>query len=256
LLAFAGVSNADVQEDVEMTTMRRALYPLALTAGTFFASVAVCAEPAKSVSNNQQLANAVAGALAQSGSLQGYTVNLNCVNGLVEVTGQVRDQAQHDEVIRLIQGVPNVEKVRDRLYIGDSAKASPKSAPTPKSAPKMSEPSVAPIVQAQAMPSTLPPVEGGGDPVPVYHPNAANPYDNPHPKLPPYAWPTYAPHNNYSRVAYPQAYPYNAWPFIGPFYPFPKVPLGWRKVTLEWEDGHWYYGREGTPEQMWRVRYW
>jgi hypothetical protein len=76
------------------------------------------------------------------------------------------------------------------------------------------------------------------------------------PPLPPYAWPTYAPHNNVSRVAYPTAYPYNAFPFIGPFYPFPKVPLGWRSVKMEWEDGHWWYGRTSTPQDYWRVRFW
>ncbi|MGI9517173.1 MAG: hypothetical protein ACR2NP_09015 [Pirellulaceae bacterium] len=25
-----------------------------------------------------------------------------------------------------------------------------------------------------------------------------------------------------------------------PFYPYPQVPLGWRKATLEWDDGWWY----------------
>ena len=29
-------------------------------------------------------------------------------------------------------------------------------------------------------------------------------------------------------------------PSIGPFYPYPQVPLGWRKVALEWDDGWWY----------------
>ena len=24
------------------------------------------------------------------------------------------------------------------------------------------------------------------------------------------------------------------------FYPYPQVPLGWRKVTLEWDDGWWH----------------
>ena len=28
--------------------------------------------------------------------------------------------------------------------------------------------------------------------------------------------------------------------YIGPFYPYPQVPLGWRKVTLEWDDGWWF----------------
>jgi hypothetical protein len=76
------------------------------------------------------------------------------------------------------------------------------------------------------------------------------------PNMPPYAWPTYAPYNNVSRVAYPNSYPYNAFPFIGPYYPFPKVPLGWRKVTLEWEDGYWYLGRNSAPHDYWRVRFW
>jgi hypothetical protein len=74
--------------------------------------------------------------------------------------------------------------------------------------------------------------------------------------MPPYAWPTYAPYSNYSRVGYPTEYPAEAFPFIGPMYPFPKVPLGFRAIKLEWEDGHWYYGRNGTMRDMWKIRYW
>jgi hypothetical protein len=76
------------------------------------------------------------------------------------------------------------------------------------------------------------------------------------PPMPPYAWPTYAPYNNYSRVAYPNLYPYESFPFIGPIYPFPKIPLGWRSVTLQWEDGHWWLGRNATGHDWWRIRYW
>jgi len=60
-----------------------------------------------------------------------------------------------------------------------------------------------------------------------------------HPQLPGYAWPSYAPHPNYGAVTYPKQYSPAAWPYIGPFYPYPQVPLGWRKVTLEWDDGWW-----------------
>jgi hypothetical protein len=95
-----------------------------------------------------------------------------------------------------------------------------------------------------------------GDPVPVTAGPVPTPYDMNPPRLPAYAWPTYAPYNNFSRVAYPESYPYNAWPFIGPFYPFPKVPPGWRKVSLEWDDGHWYYGRAGSGYDRWRLRFW
>ena len=83
-----------------------------------------------------------------------------------------------------------------------------------------------------------------------------SPYDLNPPRMPPYSWPTYAPYNNFSRVAYPEAYPYNAWPFIGPIYPFPKVPLGWRSVKLEWDDGHWWYSKLQCKHDWWRLRYW
>jgi hypothetical protein len=76
------------------------------------------------------------------------------------------------------------------------------------------------------------------------------------PAMPGYAWPTYAPHPNISRVAYPQSHAYGDFPFIGPYYPFPKVPLGWRAVTLKWEDGHWFLGRKSVPHDYWRVRFW
>jgi hypothetical protein len=57
---------------------------------------------------------------------------------------------------------------------------------------------------------------------------------------PNYAWPSYAPPGNFSAVGYPTAYPWQAWPNIGPFYPYPEVPLDWRAVTLRWDDGIWW----------------
>ncbi len=57
--------------------------------------------------------------------------------------------------------------------------------------------------------------------------------------MPGYAWPSYAAHPNYAALTYPKQYSPSAWPYIGPFYPYPQVPLGWRKVTLEWDDGWW-----------------
>jgi hypothetical protein len=82
----------------------------------------------------------------------------------------------------------------------------------------------------------------GGAPVPMYMPGsgvgiAPARYD--HPQMPGYAWPSYAAHPNYAAVTYPKQYSPTAWPYIGPFYPYPQVPLGWRKVTMEWDDGWW-----------------
>ncbi|MGB7346510.1 MAG: BON domain-containing protein [Pirellulaceae bacterium] len=79
-----------------------------------------------------------------------------------------------------------------------------------------------------------------GQPVPVggYSGGVGSPrYDSPN--LPNYAWPGYAASPNYAALTYPQQYSPSAWPYIGPFYPYPQVPLGWRKVSLEWDDGWW-----------------
>lgn len=62
-------------------------------------------------------------------------------------------------------------------------------------------------------------------------------YDQP--TMPNYAWPSYAAHPNYAAVTYPKQYSPQCWPYMGPFHPYPQVPLGWRKVTLEWHDGFW-----------------
>jgi hypothetical protein len=87
--------------------------------------------------------------------------------------------------------------------------------------------------------------EVGAAPVPLASsfsggmgPTASIAYD--HPSMPPYAWPSYAAYPNYAAVTYPRQYSPTAWPYIGPFYPYPQVPLGWRKVTLEWDDGWWF----------------
>jgi hypothetical protein len=63
-------------------------------------------------------------------------------------------------------------------------------------------------------------------------------YDSP--QMPGYAWPSYASYPNYAALSYPQQYSPTAWPYIGPFYPYPQVPLAWRKVSLEWDDGWWF----------------
>ena len=87
----------------------------------------------------------------------------------------------------------------------------------------------------------------------AHHPEAYGPqgplpgqYNQPH--LPDYAWPTYANYPNYAQVSYPRMYSPKAWPYIGPFYPYPQTPLGWRKVTLENHNGRWWLDfDDGTP---------
>jgi hypothetical protein len=194
--------------------------------------------------NNQVLANNVASTLEKSGNLRGYSIDVTCMNGSVELTGKVADQTQHDAIINTAMAVPGVRSVIDNMTPNNSLPIRPAQAVQidgPAPAPGMlPAPGGAPII----------------DPIPLGQPGGSSPYDMSPPKLPPYSWPTYAPYNNLSRVAYPNNYPYNSFPFIGPFYPFPKVPLGWRSVTLEWQDGHWWMGRNASKYDYWRVRYW
>jgi len=92
-----------------------------------------------------------------------------------------------------------------------------------------------------------------GGPIPNYG-SMATPashavYDMPN--LPEHAWPAYAAYPNYAAVTYPKEYSAAAWPYIGPFYPYPQVPLGWRKAQLEWDDGYWKLNFKPRTEKWW-----
>ncbi len=223
---------------------------------------------------NQKLADSIAQAINQSGRVHEYRVDVAVhTGGYVELVGSVTDVTQHDEVLRLAQNVPGVERVIDRLSVGIPAHGLTRvQAQAPLIPPRLPEP-LAGQTRPDAPPAGLPPTGPGpalgqapppgspggpppAEPIPIFRGVGPTPYDIGPPNMPPYAWPTYAPYNNFSRVAYPEAYPYNAWPFIGPIYPFPKVPLGWRSVKLEWDDGYWWFSKVGTKYDWWKLRFW
>jgi len=81
-----------------------------------------------------------------------------------------------------------------------------------------------------------------------YGPQGPLPGQYNQPNLPDYAWPSYANYPNYAQVSYPRSYSPKAWPYIGPFYPYPQVPMEWRKVTLEHSNGWWWLDfNDGSP---------
>jgi hypothetical protein len=209
-------------------------------------------------SDNQALADAVAGRLRDCG-LHQFNIDVHAQEGSVELSGTVINADQRELALQAVRSVPGVTQLLDRLAVGGPLTQVQAVAPPPTPFAPGAGPVLGPM-PSEARPITPPaanPAAKGGapmDPVPVYQ--APAPHDLTPPKMPPYAWPTYAPYNNYSRVAYPEAYPYNAWPYIGPMYPFPKVPLGWRAVKLEWEDNHWWYSKTATRHDWWRVKYW
>lgn len=211
------------------------------------------------VDANQQLADSVAAKLTSGTTAQGADVSIIALGGTVTLTGTCKDAAQKTAIINTVRTTKGVSLVKDGLTAGGIAQVQAQDAPAalpPVAAPR--GPVATPIF------SNIPqgaPIPGGAMAGPMIEPTPLGPvgfgsHDVGAPPLPGNAWPTYAPYPNVSRVAYPEQYPYNAFPFIGPYYPFPKVPLGWRSVTLKWEDGHWFMGRTSTPYDYWRVRFW
>ena len=232
----------------------RSRYLLAATLG-LFTTLAPAQEPGRlgldrglaPVSANQQLADALARHIKESGRLQHYTLDLTCQGSTVELNGTVTDQTQCDQALRLVQGFPGVERVINRLQLADAPSVLRVQAEKAPVLPALTAPGDAPAEKKK---------EGLSEPLPMLAAPSASQSDLNPPKMPPYAWPTYSPYNNFSRVAYPLAYPYNAWPYIGPIYPFPKIPLGWRAVKLEFEDGHWWFSRTATKKDWWHLRFW
>jgi hypothetical protein len=201
--------------------------------------------------SNQDMAEAIAARLRQSPLLRNYELNVGFAGGIAELQGDVTQPAQHDEALRIARDMPGVQKVIDHVRVA-AAPADIVPVQAPSTLPVPPAP-VAPPPGAVPPPAPAPaPVQ---EAVPAFQAPAATPHDLNPPRMPPYAWPSYAPYNNYSRVCYPTAYPYNAWPFIGPIYPFPKVPLGWRAVQLEWQDGYWWYSKLMTKYDWWRLRF-
>jgi hypothetical protein len=193
------------------------------------------------------LAQAISRTLRESGHLSRYSVNVTANGGVVDLVGEVSDENQRAIVITLARSTPGVTMVRDWMQVRSEGGVVPAQGFPPLPMPQPLEKGKGPDRIDGQVP--LP------EPMPIFMaPPGPNPSMQP-PPMPPYAWPTYAPYNNLSRVAYPNAYPYEQWPFIGPMYPFPRVPLGWRSVSLTWEDGHWWFHRNPTGHDWWRVRY-
>ncbi|MEM8666454.1 MAG: BON domain-containing protein [Planctomycetota bacterium] len=228
-------------------------------------------------SSDKEVVSAVVGALSDaknSGELRGFGVDVKSENGILQLTGRASSPAQRDTIIRIAESVPGVAGVREAIAVPTAAPNLPRL-PEP---PSLQEVGVSPLTPVAVDPITHPTSNGVpatvasspvgmpalatpyrshgpmpaqtvaaqqvgqpvGQPVPMapYSVPGAPRYDSPN--MPNYAWPGYAAYPNYAALTYPQQYSPSAWPYIGPFYPYPQVPLGWRKVTLEWDDGWWF----------------
>ncbi len=187
-----------------------------------------------------------------SGTLRGFDLDVSTIQGDVWLKGSVASQAQKDLILDVARRTHGVARVIDDVVVKSSSPirqastdAPPALLPQGSSMPVVGRPVESP--QAFAPSGVAGYCQDGGyvsgGPMPIQgaggeYGAGAPRYDQPN--LPSYAWPSYAAHPNYAAVTYPKQYSPAAWPYIGPFYPYPQVPLGWRKVALEWDDGLWY----------------
>jgi osmotically-inducible protein OsmY len=198
--------------------------------------------PARPVgASNQQLANRVAKSLSSAG-LSGYDVQIRVENGLATLAGAVESGQQKMQAERVTQTVPGITRVDNKLKVLATRRVAPVSyqPPAPPAGPPQSQPTPQPqrvsALPVPAIPSASYAGPNGGYASGV--PMMDGPvYDQPN--LPGHAWPSYAAYPNSAAVTYPKEYSPSAFPYIGPFYPYPQVPLGWRKAQLEWDDGYW-----------------
>lgn len=210
----------------------------------------------------------------RSGELRGFLVKVSVAEGDVRLVGKARTAEVKSSIIETARRIPGVQSVTDEITILTVA---PVPAPVqPVSAPAQQVRHLQPV-EVQNLSGYI--TERGAGPVapatpvrfeyagqvaeesaavvgdnayaaqapvqmaPVPMTPVPMAYGAPHygnPNLPNYAWPGYAAYPNYAALTYPQQYSPTAWPYIGPFYPYPQVPLGWRKVSLEWDDGWWF----------------
>ena len=213
--------------------------------------------PRQAAPSNQKIAESIASALGTVG-LNSYDIEIRVQDGLATLGGVVGTADQKRQAQHIANQVAGVNRVNNLLTTDgiSPARFQPGSTPPPAPAALQPTPPTAPGAPATPAatanaPYTAPPVPHMAPVAPVMPaaPAAPSPYAQAQPgvqqasydqpNMPGYAWPSYAQYPNYAAVTYPQEYSPSAWPYIGPFYPYPQVPLGWRKAQLEWDDGYW-----------------
>ncbi len=206
------------------------------------------------VSNNQ-VAQDVASAVAGAG-IQGYDIEVRYKSGVAALLGDVGSAQEASIAEQAAMGVPGVQQVLNRLTVNGQpvAAAQPQyQQPYQQGVPAMQ--AAYPQMQAAQHGPAMPPYGPGVPPGPAPAPGApavmAGHMIHNQPNVPEYAWPSYAPYDNYAQVSYPSAYDASAWPYIGPFYPYPQVPMEWRSAQLVWDDGYWQLKFHSRTDRWW-----
>jgi hypothetical protein len=238
--------------------------------------------PMFAMAGNQEVADQIAKNLRQSGKMSDYHIAIKYQDGTATLKGRVNSQAQMNSALKVVFNTPGVSRVVNEMTVADAGGpalvAKSESMSSMQQAENEYEASMVQQVSAEE-PSQLPQhvashaarplartqtpmatqsaqyAGANGSPRPMYAAGTqggVTPVRYDQPCMPNYAWPSYASYPNYAAVTYPKQYSASAWPYIGPFYPYPQVPLGWRKVTLQWSNGWWYLDFKDSQASCWR----
>lgn len=184
------------------------------------------------------------GTAQKAGQLKNFDLDVSTVNGDVWVRGYVATAQQKAMVLGTAQRVPGVQRVIDEVSVTGVRQASTAVVPQQSAMPTVGGGVPRPFAPSNLANAQVGVVEGavGGVVGGVQAPQAPVPmqggpsygggvprYDQPY--MPNYAWPSYAAYPNYAAVTYPKQYSASAWPYIGPFYPYPQVPLDRKSVV-------------------------
>ena len=237
-------------------------------------------------SANQEIAEQIGAALSAA-QFDGYQIDISFQDGVAMLAGNVGTPTERANAARVCSSIPEVRSVDNRLRCTEMPRQAANYAAAPngpygqqrgnvRGASHMQQPP-AQAFQGQGNPGQGYPGQGypgqmapggqmpggqmGGMPMgpgaPPYPPsygqggNGASQATYNSPNMPDHAWPSYAQYPNSAAVSYPQQYSASAWPYIGPFYPYPQVPLGWRDATLRWDDGQWNLMFKPRTDRWW-----
>jgi osmotically-inducible protein OsmY len=195
---------------------------------------------------DQQTAQQIAGQFRSGGKLKNYRIGVTVQDGTARLNGTVTNKQQMAQAVNIAKQTRGVTNVINELTLGQPAANNSVQqagyAPGVPARPAGYEGMAAENMNANAAMGAYNDAGPHGAPIPAYGfgPGSPAPAHYDEPNMPNHAWPSYAAYPNYAGVTYPRQYSPTAWPYIGPFYPYPQVPLGWRKVTLEWDDGWWF----------------
>jgi len=203
--------------------------------------------------SDQQMSQHIADSLKQSGRLKDYRVGVKYRDGVAWLIGSVTSEPQKQVAEQVALNCGGVDRVYSKLEISPPEMQAAQQRPIQRASssndrrfaqrPLRRQGAPVPFArQGNSVQPTSYSQDGRMQPAPMRRvPGAVGQsvsYENP--QVPGYAWPSYAASPNYAALTYPKQYSPSAWPYIGPFYPYPQVPLGWRKVMLEWDDGWWF----------------